>query len=697
MSIEQLSFSTNAKLEKLIGRELITNNIIAVFELIKNSYDAFARSATIRFQNFNVNQDEFRVYRKKDVIVSNRNSKIIISDDGKGMSFWEVKNNWMEIGTTSKEGVIEQEAKDAEDRRVINGEKGIGRFGTDKLGAKLRLISIGAGGYERTTVEIDWNKFDDHTKKIQDFVFDCTVEQLDNAEKTGVILEISSLRDVWTNDDIHKLLKHLKKLISPFAQEQDKFSIILEFEDFSEKVVNDSFDFATTGIEASISKDGEVDYCLFSDLAHENKKIAMEPPSFGPVQLKILYMDRAAKYAFTRRTGTPTREYGNIKLFRDDFRVLPYGEKENDWLGIDNKHAQGAFRTFATRDIVGYVQISKEQNPLLRDATSRQGLNEDIIEFEDFKKFIWNIITLLQDFVFKKIKQDSEKQGKIIENRVKEIKTNITELEKEIPNWYTGISINETDKNLLVKRTNEKLKSIQQNVSVVEQANKQLTNRVKVMEKIVGSESRLYDMLHAIKNRLAALDSVIEDLDYVSTQCNIEYDAQFAKKIVEDIGNMVMTAMRRSSPKRKKRDTVILSEVVNEFITESRRIYTDIEFQFIQNDYTRVFINVEELKISLENLLDNSMKAMSNSDEKIIHISIVKDDKSLKLYFGDSGSGISEADAPFIFNVSFSKTNGTGIGLCSVLDFMREEGGDISLVKDEKSSGAIFELVFPIK
>ena len=139
----QLSFSTNAKLEKLIGRELITNNIIAIFELIKNSYDAFAHSATITFDNFEINSCDLQKLRQMDKVISTNESKIIISDDGVGMSFEEVKTKWMEIGTTSKEDLYLHEwQKPNKDERVINGEKGIGRFGADKLGALLRLISI---------------------------------------------------------------------------------------------------------------------------------------------------------------------------------------------------------------------------------------------------------------------------------------------------------------------------------------------------------------------------------------------------------------------------------------------------------------------------------------------------------------------------------------------------------------------------
>ena len=326
-----LSFSTNAKLEKLIGRELITNNIIAIFELIKNSYDAFAHNAIVSFEGFDISSKDLGKVRHSEHVISNVDSRIIIKDDGVGMSFEEVKTKWMEIGTTSKENTyIEKSLYSSEDKRVINGEKGIGRFGADKLGSLLRLISVGADGYEKTTLEIDWNKFDDHEKKIQDIDFDCYVERCTTPQKTGLTLEISLLRDKWTIADIVKLKNHLKKLISPFAQEQERFQIYLEYsKNDIERIVNDSFEYATTGIIANIDQYGLVKYEIYTALESECKEIKLVPPGFGPLKLQILYMDKAAKNAFTRRTGTTTKDYGNIKVFRDDFRVLPYGEKEN--------------------------------------------------------------------------------------------------------------------------------------------------------------------------------------------------------------------------------------------------------------------------------------------------------------------------------------------------------------------------------
>lgn len=690
MTETSLSFSTNAKLEKLIGRELITNNIIAIFELIKNSYDAQAQKSYVEFVNFNINTDYIEQYKYRDFVVSKDDSKIVIYDDGVGMSFDDIKNKWMEIGTTSKENI-----DDEVNNRVINGEKGIGRFGTDKLGAELKLISVGNDGKERVTLLIDWNAFDDHTKKIEDFSFKCLKEELTAPESTGVRLEISKLRDFWTYGDLLKLRRHLKKLVSPYAQETQQFNIYIDYGNNVEKVVNDSFEYANTWIEASLNKIGQLTYEIATPKVSKREMKTLPVPQFGPVKLKVYYLDKAAKQSFSLRNGIKTADYGNIKVFRDNFRVLPYGEKENDWLGIDNEHAQGIFRTFGTRDLIGYVQISKRDNPILKDATSRQGLNEDTIEFEQFKVFIWSCITLLQDAVFKEIKEDSEKQGKIIETRVKTIQSNVSEILNDMPQLFDDTSISKVDESIITDRLNKKLIQVNKDVKTVEKANQHLSERIRVMEKIVGSENRIYDMLHAVKNKLEALNAIVSDIEDKSQEYHFAYDSEFAKKSLTDIKRMVLTAMRRSSPTRGKRTTIYLDKFVEEFVSDNRKIYSNIEFNSSADSKYRIRVNLDSLRITFENLLDNAIKAMEKTEDKRISIRLSSDTKFIYVFFDDNGKGVSKDDAPFIFNVSFSKTNGTGFGLANVLENMKEENGDISLMESGSLLGASFRLQFP--
>ena len=121
-----LSFSTNAKLEKLIGRELITNNIIAIFELIKNSYDAFAHNAIVSFEGFDISSKDLGKVRHSERVISNVDSRIIIKDDGEGIDkkdlphifkrFYKGKSNSKEdsvgIGLAMAKSIIESQNGD---------------------------------------------------------------------------------------------------------------------------------------------------------------------------------------------------------------------------------------------------------------------------------------------------------------------------------------------------------------------------------------------------------------------------------------------------------------------------------------------------------------------------------------------------------------------------------------------------------
>jgi nitrogen-specific signal transduction histidine kinase len=698
---EKLNFSTNAKLGKLVGRELITNNIIAVFELIKNSYDAFANNVYIEFVNFNTTGKDVELNNRnsKNMVISDTSSKIIISDDGQGMTFDEIKTNWMEIGTTSKEGIIEKKAIRGMSTvcRIINGEKGIGRFGCDKLGSKLKMVSVGGGGEEKSHLFIDWNLFDNHSKKLQDIDIECIVKENQMNSKTGLSLEIYGLRDNWTNADILNLKKQLKKMISPFAQEQNDFNIFLKFKNYQEKIINDSFDYARTGINASVTSKGDLKYTIFDESYVHNERLQIREPSFGPAEVRILYLDAAAKRAFAKRNGISVREYGNIKLFRDNFRILPYGELENDWLGIDSKHAQAVFRSLGTRDIIGYVQITKADNPLLKDATNRQGLNEDTFEFNEFKSFIWTILELLQEHIFDKIKTDAEKQGKVIEITVEDIKKDLSSFKKELPKIYDGISLPSKEKDLVIEKTLQSFDAIEKNIEQVEKANKQLSKRLIVMEKIVGTETMLYDLLHAIKNKLDALSAMVDLLGIEAQKKQIQFDIVSSRNIVTEISRMVVAALKRTAPIRRKKENIILAHLLKSFVEEKSLVYPDIIISLENIILYRVVCNVDGLRTVLDNLMNNSIKALKNKDLKKILLSMEVTDGNLKVFFEDNGEGVNDEDIPFIFNVTFTRTGGTGIGLASSLQYMREQGGDISYVKNGNLGGALFVLSFPLK
>lgn len=717
MSMEKikLHFQTNAKLGKLIGRELITNNIIAVFELIKNSYDAFANKVIIEFSKFDIDSTKLKsesgelwsieqieraldqeLEKKRKIIISRAESKITISDDGNGMSLHEIKTKWMEIGTDSKAGISEAHSKRNGRNivRIINGEKGIGRFGTDKIGSLLLMTSVDSSGSEKSTLSIDWNKLDNHDVTLQEVLFDGAVETFEpNTLPSGLVLEISNLRDGWTGGDILNLKKQLKKMVSPFSQEQDEFAIELKFDNYCIPIVNDSLDNAPISIEGDLSKNGDFTYSIVDNGKRNNDLIHCLAPTFGPIKIKILYMDASSKKSFAKKYGVSVREYGNIKVFRDNFRILPYGEVENDWLGIDNKHAQAVFRSLGTRDIIGYIQITKKDNPQLKDATNRQGLNEDTDQFRSFKDFIWQVLDVFQTYIFEKIKRDAEKQGAIIGHTVIDLKTELDAFSNNLISLLPSYGISEEQVKEIERRTDSSLENIRKNVKKVDSANKQLAQRMVVMEKMVGTESMLYDILHAIKNNMDTLKTAIRDIELQAEYREIEINSEFSNRAIDEITTMVAAALKRTATASKTKEVVDLGVFINNFINEKSLVYKNIEFVTKNITYPRILCNVSGLRTMFDNLLSNSIKALRSSTEKMITISMDVHDNKVTVYFEDSGSGIPDEYVPFIFNVSFSRTGGTGLGLASAYQFMKDNKGTIAYVKND-TAGASFMMEF---
>ena len=217
MADEKLQFRISSALKNLIGKELITDEYVAVFELVKNSFDAYAKKVEVIFEN--IYGEEIK-------------RKIIIKDSGKGMNYSDLVNKWLFVAYSAKvDGTEDIDAESKKDyrnkinaNRVFAGAKGIGRFSCDRLGSKLNLVSIkDETNAEIENLVVDWEDFEEDAKKefVSIKVEHNTLTQIDYKDfKNGTILEITGLRDVWDRDRLLKLKRSLEKLINP-SQEND--------------------------------------------------------------------------------------------------------------------------------------------------------------------------------------------------------------------------------------------------------------------------------------------------------------------------------------------------------------------------------------------------------------------------------------------------------------------------------------------
>lgn len=378
----RIPFRISTHLKDIIGRDLVTNEFVAIFELVKNSFDANSTRVHIEFE---LEAD-----------------RITIVDDGKGMTIKDIENKWLFVAYSAKaDGTEDGKGNDYRDRikhtRTYAGNKGIGRFSCDTLGKTLRLYSRTATDRSAVTVlGVDWKDFEqDSTKEFGtvDVVLDevelfPTLSLAHPPKKHGTMLCIEGLRHQWDESAISKLRRYLAKLIDPFGTtakiEVSTFLVgsDLDNDDINGPISNniaDVLESKTTTISVDIDDDS-----IRSKLTDRGRLIyeISEPNTYrdllgSEIHGEVYYLNRSAKQTFTTRMKVRPIEFGSIFLFLNGFRIFPIGEETDDTFGLLRRKQQGTSRYLGTRDLLGRVDVTAPPR-MFREASSRDaGLIED--------------------------------------------------------------------------------------------------------------------------------------------------------------------------------------------------------------------------------------------------------------------------------------------------------------------------------
>ncbi len=381
-------FTFNGNIITEIGEESISNPFIAIAELIKNSYDADSKNVNLEFQN-----------------LGKHNPKIIVRDDGVGMDSAQVKDKWMDIGSPHKKEI----EKTPENNRIPVGAKGIGRFASHCLGKSLKLITASKNEHYGYRLDFDWMKF---SPKVKATDVDVSTERFKKKiSNRGTTLVIDQLKQQWhDNEKLRDLLRDIFLLTSPIDSPKSfkiKENISKECPEL--KRLNSAFlDKATYRLRISLSKKKDITYEFYKvdKKIKEEKKQLQSELTCGDVTFDLYfyykiaskwkeYTDRELTKKDIDEISSMLKEYGGIKLYRDKFRVKPYGDKDADWIGLD-KWSRDQSIVPGNTQVIGIVSISKETNPDIEDTTTREGvINKP--QFFDLIKFVTTGINLFVD------------------------------------------------------------------------------------------------------------------------------------------------------------------------------------------------------------------------------------------------------------------------------------------------------------
>lgn len=377
-----LTFRIKGRLSELLGRESIQNPNVAILELVKNAWDADATEVHIKFD---LGKNE-----------------LLVEDNGSGMTFSDLQNCWFVVATDAKK----KEPLSPKFNRPRLGEKGIARFGLEGLGGETTIITQPERSKEGYKIFIDWAKF----TSAEDFdKVPIPYEQFQKrADDHGTKYIISHLVGSWTHERLLSLARDLQLILPPVAQPQ-RFKITLSCDqdpsiqeiEFENKWLRK----ALYRVEAKIESNGEILKRFY--IGNERKPYAQQkerrpPPACGPVKFTFYYFPREVEiYANVSRasggsvpgpdfTNDELREFldrwHGIKIYRDGFRVKPYGDPGNDWLDLDARRIDRPSIRPENGCLIGWIEVSKSQNPNLKDTTTREGLlnNEAFSELKIF-------------------------------------------------------------------------------------------------------------------------------------------------------------------------------------------------------------------------------------------------------------------------------------------------------------------------
>ena len=698
---------------RLIGRELITDRITALFELVKNCYDANATRVDVVFEN--VSYDNAVVDDTTKEVRVNPGSKVVIEDNGYGMSFEDIRDKWMVIGTASKR--TSPFSPRPFGRRCV-GEKGIGRFAVDKLGDKVNIVTKKEEDDRWLNVEIDWNSYfnevsPDEREHIRLFTdIENKYDYLDRNEGSGVSgtkLIVSSVREFWSKDDISRFYKEANKIVSPYTLLNPPFKIYITAREYGwvEKPVEpDKIDFATE--EAEITYRDGIQETLYFDkdkgcIAKKDGPLRI----FGGISLKIFYFDENARRNYYRKYKDVNNRIDGIKIYRDGIIATPFAEAEanpdrkRDILGIDKRLWQDIFNRIRTREIIGILDITKDGNPKIIDATNRQ----DFIDNREYRELKEFILEQLRAFEELKIYKRELKRASV-SDELKTAKENVDTFAHSVNRVIETNPDLKKDLQPLVEQATKAGTSVKKAIEEQKKAEKEYIRKENMYLSIMSLQEYAIHIAHAVRTSLGKIQRKAEFFDkYYPDPEEEEYFKLYAKEIYQEmlVLNQVIDFMLSYSKSGLNFEDLNLNELVSglfksyETSLKAENIRSVVEIP----DNLRINTNRQFFMDILQNMISNSVKALKGVPDKTIKCSGYISENDLILSMSDNGIGIPLEKREWVFgvfNTTTAESGGAGIGLYVVKTRVESLKGKVEVVDSEFGKvGTTIKITLPFK
>ena len=685
---DELIFRVKPRLLFLLGDQLIRDANLAVFELVKNAYDADATHCSVVLEH----ADNPSIAR------------IEITDDGSGMTEEILRDAWMVIGTDFRARQRSENLRSPRFGRYPLGEKGLGRLSVHKLGRFIRLVTRQLRG-EEFIIEFDW----DRLEAANDL--DAAAVTLQRrtpvtftGTKHGTKLEVTRLREGWARGELRRLHRAVSSLRSPFKGptdfdvtlsapgREDWLKGLLTAEEVNKCAVYHISDGLIQGDSASFTyefipphdmqqllkgrKEPVASIVLERKEGRKSHPLDLSEYAIGPVEFEFWLFDRDS--AVLRAVTSDVKglkqyldENGGIRIYRDGIRVYDFGEPGNDWLNLDLRRVNTPTARTSNNQILGALRIDATTSKDLREKSNREGFIENRA-YEAFRQAIISVLTHVEAEKVKDQKRLREALGK-----------------------GTG------------QKLFEKLSDLRETL-----ASKGLLHELEPRLKEVEREMELYrdQLLHAavpglsIGIMLHGAEKILEELREATRH---KTDPERIKDLVERLYRSMrpVTNLLKNPGVTTTSAEILIKEAI--FSTELRLKRHGIALLMADASAETNFAvrgSKQMLVASLTNLIDNAIHWMEvkSPSRKFLYLGISREiEGGPSIIVGDNGPGFGKDDPEDLVAPFFSRRNGgMGLGLYIVSEVMRANKGRLVFPPDDelslpsKITGAVVGLQF---
>ncbi len=808
MNKKEVNLTIDSRIISHLGEALIDNEKIALLELIKNSSDADANYCNIEIDT---------LYQSE-----HGQGRIIIEDDGNGMTPYIIENAFLKIATSFKSNHQKVSPKF---KRQAQGNKGIGRLSLNQLG---KFISVDTKvdlelpqyfsseelqtvlGYDTENdflndndfyyyhIEIDWERYSKSNESIEDVKLDLQAfpfnEFTFNHKKNhGTRIEVLGLKgiDFWQSTQTQKEIEQdVLEFLNPYLDEKYNFYVKINLDsrvftsnnyDISDiennflSKVDFTFDSNKKLINLNIVRSKRyIDYKveqLISELRNWELEKENEPPykeyykewekeaiiinlsslkqaniSLPKVKFDkfLTYSEeikdekleekkskemfflpgdfRGSIYGFDLSSNSPIsknfrkvlEEIKGVKLYRNNFRIFPYGSKNNDWLEMSDFNLRSKGVVFRQHSSTGFFNIDGEQNlELLKELTNRQGLVLD--------NFGTNFILIAKELIYKTIAKKDQDFSKYFNFSRK----NISKLSKGQTIEIAGITFRkqanaldqtENKANLLIQEFDNLDDNEKKNELIsLQESTRNIRNAVSLKEKQLAELGAHIDEFAPIMGATIIAETLSHEIirlsNSIKSSSSKARNAVFNDNKEEAILNLnrldssnkflvrYASLLDVNSYSRRRRYSVeSIKEKLDEILKNSPLLTygkTTVNVKITGNDFKAKIIS-DSFKIIIENLVLNSTYWLDKMNISDSLLTFKLDNDLGKLFVFDNGIGIDKSVENHLFEEFVTNkpdNDGRGMGLYIVTTLLNEFGATITLDDERNQYGNLYKFI----